>query len=72
MFDFGPGVCVSYTRSGHVVLSWIWTQSQTEQGLGSREGQTVLCSAYLPDGSEELRSSPEFTGVAVESNSTGA
>jgi hypothetical protein len=71
-FDCGPGVCVSDTRNGYVVQSWIWTQSQTEQGLGSRQGQTVQSSAYLPDGSEALYSSPEFTGVAVESNVAGA
>ena len=71
-FDCGPGVRVSDTRNGHVVLSWIWTQSQTEQGLGSRQGQSVQSSAYLPDGSDALQSSPEMTGFVVESNSTGA
>jgi hypothetical protein len=67
-FDCGPGVCVSDTRNGHVVLSCIWTQ----QGLGSRQGQSVQSSAYLPDDSEALHSSPEITGVVGESNSTGA
>lgn len=71
-FDCGPGVCVADTRTGHVVLSQIWTQSHTEQGLGSRQWQTVLCSAYLPDGSEVLHSSLEITRVAVKSKAAGA
>jgi hypothetical protein len=55
--------CVSGTRNGDAVLSCIWTQSLTERGLDSGQGQTFLSSAYIPGVSEALHSSPEFTGV---------
>jgi hypothetical protein len=53
----------------HTMVTWYCP------GFGrshKRNRDSVLCSAYLPDGSEAMQSSPEITGVAVESNAVGA
>jgi len=53
----------------HVVVTWCC------HGFGRnhrRNRDSVLSSAYLPEGSEAPHSSPDFTVVAVESNAAGA
>jgi hypothetical protein len=53
----------------HVVVTWY------SHGFGRnhrRNRDSVLSSAYLPDGSEALHWTPEFSGVAVENNAAGA